>query len=881
MDYIIRIPLLTFDIYDESEVDKHFKQVKEAIQYSSKALFQEITSNTYSELPPPLKAKIYKYLIRGKYRATPFGLWVGSGLGSFGSATQIRLGDLDYKQGQINQETTFSFLYAENRLHRKNEKYILNPALRSYSGYFTCDRFSIETEKWENIFIAEHPVITHALKYMKNHSYVNYFKFKAWFDDVSEEEIKALWDNMLHSSVFLPEMKSRSLRVRGKVFVDTYLGSPTSLDISIKSKLDQLGCEIGGLFDIYTSAYLDTFKKLFHENYDDRSVALLAIFDPMQSLGEFLDGGKIRGHSDETSLSHSALEICETREEIDLKEIYEIKPIAGAHSLTSMFKVNQDGTLLLENLVCNKPLVYLGRHDQKEAFCAYAKEIKEELYKTTDRILYADFELFEKSKFNQLTNQKCHTCYTITCISHTSGEHKINPKNLLISVYRDEVILYDRTLKRRIIPVICHPLSGQFISHPLSRLLWEIGNQNLPQFKFYKQPIYTQATYLPRLKWGDVVLQACRWKINSAAIDSIDGLKEAMIALNLPPKISAGMMDLELSLDWQNEMDLSILFQELKKVEQLEIREDLCSGMVSDSGETLYPQFIYTQVFDVKPKEKLTLRKLNPIESKADKWLYFKVDLPEDMAKYFLITSWSDVIQSLSNEVSALNWYYIHYYNPVHELRFRIDVGNDREKEDTARKIISFLVSKVKPLGISICDYYPEVRKYSRKDIQVSERLFAMESSLILQERATFYMMEKPILSMTPPEIISLMLSIWVPLVYDGILWISFKRKCLNIFRQFEKQEYVDLRNYYSENIQDKWSDLTVEETFSSSYQDVMRSHSSYHQPKIFIYLALNHVHMMCNRFFLHESRYFEDVFNYCLYREVGRKVFKKEDLKG
>ncbi|WP_332913822.1 lantibiotic dehydratase [Algoriphagus boritolerans] len=90
MSFLFRLPLIDFDPQDEAQIQKNWEWILRAIQYSSPSLLQEIGQVPFNLLKPELKNKIIKYLIRGRYRSTPFGLWAGVGLGDWGNFNYLK-----------------------------------------------------------------------------------------------------------------------------------------------------------------------------------------------------------------------------------------------------------------------------------------------------------------------------------------------------------------------------------------------------------------------------------------------------------------------------------------------------------------------------------------------------------------------------------------------------------------------------------------------------------------------------------------------------------------------------------------------------------------------------------------------------------------------
>ncbi|SNS74755.1 thiopeptide-type bacteriocin biosynthesis domain-containing protein [Belliella buryatensis] len=878
MDYIIRIPLVTFDIYDESEVDQNFQFVKDAIKVSSEVLYQEIKDSNYSSLSPTLKMKVYKYLLRGKYRGTPFGKWVGSGLGVFGESHLLEIKQVNYHVCSTGNEGEL-----HSRKHQsKSSSYILNPGFKAYDGYYICDQFSEQAEKWENMFIGAHPVVAFIYQYFQQQESLTFRLFKTWFKDVIESEIQSYWDNLIASGILVSASYKVTLKKEDSCYVDSYVEGNFELPVSIKNSLDHVSNEIGGLFKLYNTTYMSRFLELFHQNFDDRAVDLIKIFDPIHSLGEFV--GKVinipteRDH--DLLKNRVMLELCKGSLEVDLKAISPTSAITDCRSMTYMFKVNQNQEIIIENMVCNKPLVYLGRHDKIKLLRKYGEKIVRELYDNS-KVIYAEIEISEKDHFRQLMNHQPYTPYVISCISQSAEEGYIPPDRLLIGLVDQEVVLFDKKLKRRVIPIISHPLSGLYISHPISKLMWEIANQNLPQFQFYREKAFTGLNYIPRLRWGNVILQPRKWKLHEDVVTSTDELRSLLQTLNIPNQILAGLMDLELSLDWSKTWDLDILFQELKKVKAIEVRENLYQGLRCTQEDPMYPQYIYTHAYQVNKDSSLKMSKLNPVERKSESWLYFKIEIPEDLGKYFLSVVWAKIFESVFKNEDDRQWFYLHYYNPNHELRIRVELKEKEERSYLINQIFGAVVRRMAGSKISLCDYYPETRKYSKEDLSISENLFSLESSLVFESIAKSYLLSGPILGFSAESILIFMLRIWIPLVGKDSLWDVLKRHIHGMIRGIDKPDFVDMRQVYSSSIQGNLEESIEIESFAINYQKILETHSFYHRPRKCKDFILNHIHMMCNRFFLHESSYYETLFIYCLYRELGKRRFKGVREKG
>src|SRR5690606_11375042 len=89
MSFLFRLPLFHFDIENPEVLEQHRETILKSIKLSSTVLYQELKGKPFVELDNKLRIKLRKYLLRGRFRPTPFGMFAGVGLGKWG--TEINL----------------------------------------------------------------------------------------------------------------------------------------------------------------------------------------------------------------------------------------------------------------------------------------------------------------------------------------------------------------------------------------------------------------------------------------------------------------------------------------------------------------------------------------------------------------------------------------------------------------------------------------------------------------------------------------------------------------------------------------------------------------------------------------------------------------------
>ncbi|MEW7293162.1 lantibiotic dehydratase family protein [Aquimarina sp. 2304DJ70-9] len=137
-EFCIRTPLLSLDFYYHLTKDKQISieayreiwndnVVKEAIFLASPELFLEIEKWLSNQTSDPkkiqrLQSSLLKYLSRMSSRCTPFGLFAGCSIGTFGKLTTIELPHYSENQRQTRFDMNFLVAFSQKLSKEKNIK---------------------------------------------------------------------------------------------------------------------------------------------------------------------------------------------------------------------------------------------------------------------------------------------------------------------------------------------------------------------------------------------------------------------------------------------------------------------------------------------------------------------------------------------------------------------------------------------------------------------------------------------------------------------------------------------------------------------------------------------------------------------------------------
>ncbi len=857
MDFLYRMHLIDFDPRDKEQIQKNWIRIKEAIQLSSDSLFREIENKTFDSLSPNIKAKLYKYLLRGRYRATPFGLWAGVGLGNWGKDNQIDL-PVAYREimeagsadaGSQNQHTC---------------KYQPAPGLKAYANQVQYWSYCWQAEGWRISYLDKNQLICILLTYFEHSPSLDFGIFQTFFKTKTLKAIGEIWDMLIVSGLLIREDFPAYAPAPPGSGVDIRLCSKITLNAVIREKLENLIIEIGNLFVPIESDYLQHFKSWFRYTYDDR-------FVPLSHLAHHKDFSLQSDPGiafEQDAPFHTAdilTALWKNTEEFDLSKYIEKKKPDLNH-VQIAFRVFGESQLFIENIVCNRPFAYSGRFSLDPEINEY---IVSKMESFPQEAVFADIVLFESLKSNHITRHQNVFEYSIFPFGSGNENNSLGIDELHLGFRGDRLVLYSQKLNKQIIPVAQHPLNPDQISHSLSRLIWEIGNQDQHRFLPYHDPSFQHSNYVPRLTWKGLILQGRKWILFLKDYLSKKELSHFLEDSILPSPIMAGHLDRELLLDWKDPLELDFLWEELQGLGEVTVYE--CpwkdrSPFQNKDGQHLYPQAVYS--WKGKERQISPITNLNRIGSSDSSWVYVRIMMKEDGIMPFLYKPFPKIILNLKEKFTVQKWYFLFYNTPKSEIRLRVLPKDQKLIREAASELKKDLLQSGWLESVHIAPYYPETEKYglSNADISTSESIFHRESELFLLGNDPGNL--PPILSWDENERRS-----WVILTYCRLIELTGRQNLFfqyfkDLLKQIPGRERKELNN--AEILQSKFGNtLHRADIFSTEFSKIASA-----SEEELLRIIPNHVHMCCNRAFpLHTGDQERRVI-YGLYKMLGKCVY-------
>lgn len=853
MKFLFRTPLFDFDPDNESEIRENWQKIIEAISISSPSLAREIRNKGYENLAKPVKLKVKKYILRGRYRSTPFGKLAGVGLGTdMQQKFSIDLSQADELRSDCtieNPESSYEhWRLSVSSLSQFNRRVFLS--------------YLVKEERWALLSIPHNKVISLLENHCNTHLKIRFAEFRSWFKEGSQHYIEEIWRELIKMGILYHSEDWLKTLISPSVYTDVVVKDQLGIQDKIKNILDDFFQTAGNLFGEVSSDYLEGLKKWFHVKFDDRFIPLPFLLNYQEfTSSDFLELIP-NGISQKESLEiPDSLWGCE---EVDLKQIVKDAPLPSQiYHVDLVVKILDDNSIVVDNALCNRPFVLIGRFNRNEEIYAYEKEIKSLVY-PNDGLIYAEVRIFET-----------HVVQGI-CATRPVFEKYISPFNqenpncipfdeIEMGLRDGEFFLVHNKSGKRIIPIITHPLNGKEISHPLIRLLWELEHQKSFNLVHYHAPLFSSKTYTPRLCWGKIIMQSRRWVINSHQFELQNELKKWLVEQALPSNILVGIYDRELLVNWESEDGLEILWLELRKYSMCVVSEVIWKGKspyASSKGKAIYPQLVISHRKEIK--EKPWTGFLNSIDHEDPKWLYLVFWVSEEDFEDSMLLLFSFYLIDFLKRKRVL-WYFLVYPDREQiQVRLRFCPNSKEEREE----ILYHLVNNIQRLRFELRPYYPEVKKYGNTTYLISESLFWMESSLVSEIiRKTVRLSGSSTIS---TECLS---HFWTDLILStGMETYGFKM----LRTRVKRISHESKRRFLAEpNEKNRFKRLPL--AWKKDYKEKLMTHLNHWEEEHMKWQIIsNHLHMQVNRFYSLDRKIMEDWVYFMLYKEMGRRIFGK-----
>jgi thiopeptide-type bacteriocin biosynthesis protein len=853
-----RTPLLDFDIEDENQINLHFSNLLEAIRISFKPFYHQIKNKKYHELSPNEKSTLYKYMNRGKYRATPFDLWSASALADWGKPEPTNLADFQFLTTYPCPSEWLAHFEIINNHITTGYACSLNPSITQTPRTFKFYYFDIQSKSWllKELFSDNFLSTLYSLMSPDKKWTFNFF-LKSYPD---KSEAHPLWFRLIREGFFI--INKINKHTQSNLFGSTpdlsisnsFLNTKILIPKNINLETEDLINSIDKLFAPSNSKTLNNLTSFFSAHFDDRFVPLKSILDPRLGLEDALKNQLI--NLEFSKIPHFLLT---DEEEIDLEKYISNKPLKNHRSISLAFKVNSSGQIIVDNIVAGRALSYFGRFAYEKSTSEFIQDniISPLTSKNWD---YLEVQILETPETQILVNPLPLFRKVLRINSPTKSlKNEVPLDSILIGLVKGQFLLMDKNNRRQLVPIFPHAISYTFITHPLHKFLWQVSMQNTPKFITYQNTALSKINYLPRLKWKNIILQSRKWEISIKKFPHHTQLKDFLSRRKIPNQLIVGKLDRELHLDWQNSFHFDLLWKELNKHSTLAIRENLCtsSPFKSTKGNMIYPQFIWTGINENYTPPSLP-QFVNVVDEESIEWKAFHIYGSHSSLKLFLTTH----IPALMEKYPGITWFYLPYADPEFHVKLRFKINHSLRSFAFESELLFYAFNDSNNIKCLPAKYFPETLKFSSDTILQSEQIFYLESSNFLKSSGK-------ILHSDLDTKINFAVAFWVftmpALKMENEFLSSMKKQIKNWNREERSNFNTHYQASHKVNINDHFD--TTE--FWLNYIRPLKKALQHSSSKLF--LLQNHIHLFCLRLFFEDMAIAEKKVHYLCYRQLSK----------
>lgn len=560
-----------------------------------------------------------------------------------------------------------------------------------------------------------------------------------------------------------------------------------SINSNIQKQINNAISFLNKINPLTINQRLEDFKKRFYERYEDNEIPLSIALDSESGVGypnkdnnginELIEDVYTPNENNETTLKWNLLQAHLLKLITDSikhnKKIIQIteKDFKGIDfskselplSFTIMFKVIDSETNKIEinGFGGSSAVNLLGR------FAGGNKELENIVLQITDfeqqqmpdKIL-AEIVHLPESRTGNILARPCIRKYEIPYLAKSlvDDEFQIKMDDLFLKIVNNKIILFDKRLKKEIIPRLGSAHNYSYNSLPVYHFLCDMQTQYFSKFSlgFNWGELSNQFDFLPRIEYKNSVLSPAKWRLRKHRIDELNkknqdeklkfsSFLKIKSELELPEKFYISEGDNILLIECNNDTAILAFLDVIKNKNEVLIEEYLFEDefpLVFDSDGKSYTNeciaILYNEnFFNVENSISNSFKfKTKKVFSLGSEWLYYKIYCGIKTADNIL----SEEIYTLSNELIKdnliENWFFIRYYDPDFHIRLRFKLNNLSNLSIVISKfneIFEPLVNKRVISKLLTDTYKRELKRYGENSIELVENLFWFDSKFVCE----------------------------------------------------------------------------------------------------------------------------------------------------
>jgi thiopeptide-type bacteriocin biosynthesis protein len=559
-----------------------------------------------------------------------------------------------------------------------------------------------------------------------------------------------------------------------------------SIDSSIQTQLKNVIQFLNKISPPSPNKNLLDFKKRFYERFEDDEIPLLIALDVETGIGypnkdlngvnelieDISDSSIIISENDlkwnllqahllkliTESIKHNKKKI--EISEIDFKEIdyttYELPKSFTIvfnilNSISKKIELNSIGGSSAINLLGR----FAGGNVEVNSIVQQLSEFEQQQY---PNIILAEIVHLPESRVGNILARPSFRPYEIPYLAKSAIDDafQIKMDDLILKIKDDKIILYDKRLKKEIIPRLGNAHNFSFNSLPVYHFLCDLETQHVikPYIGFDWGILANQFDFLPRVEFQNTVLSSAKWQLRKQGLEPLqDKMKtdiekynlffELKNKIELPDKFLIADGDNELLIDCNNPIAIDTFIDTVKNRNEITLEEYLFEdeyALIKDSDGNSFTNeciaIVLNEHTEKKTTNDITLKTFSSkqVFSIGSEWLYYKIYCGSKTMDYILTDKIKHITETLLNKNIIDKWFFIRYADPDVHLRFRIHIFNFEKYGE----VLQLINSELEPLlnqhlisKIQTDTYKRELERYGDNSMELVETLFYNDSVFV------------------------------------------------------------------------------------------------------------------------------------------------------
>ena len=504
-------------------------------------------------------------------------------------------------------------------------------------------------------------------------------------------------------------------------------------------------------FETKDPADLLAFKTAFRYKYEGNMVSLAQALDPESGIG-YGDAPLSAASTMHTELKNYLLRHIINGEDIYLENFVasqakESAQFPNTFSALVRFYGEQMVIDALGGITANSLIGRFSLADNEIE--AMGKDIALYEEQANPDIVFFDVAYQAEGHVDNVNRRAHFYRYELPLLSYSTLKDPITADDLYITMKRQELILYSRKLRKRVMPRIPSAYNYRRSDLPLFRFLCDIQRQGLfTGMSFHLAEEFPGFDYYPTIRFKNFILASSIWKLPAELLQEKDrGIQAKKVEQWLNATVAdrlfrSGHGDQTLCFDPKMNMDRQAFINYIRSFKGMScyLQEALVKpeeGIKDAQGRTYMAQYLFNfghqkplykplnHTFDTYPA------KTDAFKLPGEEWLYFEIYAHPNRSNTILKSLITNS-KTLKNKIRK--WFFIRYSHPAPHIRFRIKLKNANDSgvvlQNIQQGIKPFLV-KGYVQDFCLKTYFREIMRYQVAPIDLIERFFAADSRYV------------------------------------------------------------------------------------------------------------------------------------------------------